>query len=103
MSKFGLDEKQIGLIQNVFLQFPEIKRVIIYGSRAKNKQKQTSDIDLAIEVPNFGMSGILRLKAELNELPLPFDFDVLNITEVQNQKLLKNIKTDGKVFFINLK
>lgn len=98
MSRFGLDERQIGLIEKVFLQFPEIQKVIIYGSRAKNKQKPTSDVDLAIEVEDFDLSRLLSLKAELNELPLPFDFDVINLAEVQNQKLLKNIKIDGKGF-----
>ena len=49
MEVFGLKEKDINAINDVFNQYPEIIQVIIYGSRAKGNYKPGSDIDLSIE------------------------------------------------------
>ena len=45
---YGLTEKEIAMIKAVFEKTPEVESVFVYGSRAKNTYKKTSDIDLAV-------------------------------------------------------
>jgi predicted nucleotidyltransferase len=51
--RYGLKDLDIQKIQSVFTQFPEIQKVIIYGSRAKGNFKMGSDIDLTIVGENL--------------------------------------------------
>lgn len=46
--KFGLKESTIEKIQSVLSHYPQVKKAIIYGSRAKGKYKTGSDIDLTL-------------------------------------------------------
>ena len=46
--KFGLKESDIELIKKVFSNYPEVEKVILYGSRAKGTYKPASDIDLTL-------------------------------------------------------
>ena len=51
--KYGLSDQVITKIIDVFTKFPEVKEVILYGSRAKGNYKRGSDIDLAIKGKNI--------------------------------------------------
>ncbi len=44
---FGLPQATIDLLRDYFLHIPKIEKVVIYGSRAKGKFEQGSDIDFA--------------------------------------------------------
>ncbi|HOI32814.1 MAG TPA: nucleotidyltransferase domain-containing protein, partial [Bacteroidales bacterium] len=45
---FGLDEDLRSNFNKIFASFPEIEKVIIYGSRAKGNYREGSDIDLCL-------------------------------------------------------
>ena len=98
MDKYGLSAKQIDLIKNAFKLFPEVEKVIIYGSRAMGNYRPTSDIDLAVNMPQYDLTKLLRIKSELDTLPIPFDFDLINIADLNNEKLKQNINLHGKTF-----
>ena len=54
MNEFGLSEKSMEIIRGIYSQFPQIKSVILYGSRAKGNFKPGSDIDMTIvAAPSF--------------------------------------------------
>ena len=48
MNNFGLSEKTIEIIKKLLSNYPQIKEVKIFGSRAKGNYKPSSDIDLAL-------------------------------------------------------
>lgn len=98
MDKFGLPDKTIEAINNLFASFKEIDKVKIFGSRARGDFKRGSDIDLAL----FGEINekLLRhITSELDELPTPYKFDVVNYNDIENTTLRQNIDNDGKIFF----
>lgn len=98
MDKFGLPDKTIEAINNLFASFKEIDKVKIFGSRARGDFKRGSDIDLAL----FGEINekLLRhITSELDELPTPYKFDVVNYNDIENTALRQNIDNDGKIFF----
>lgn len=75
MKDIGLAPYEIELIRGVFRRFPAINEVALYGSRAKGTYRLESDMDLAL----VGVESDVQAEAvadELDELPLPYRFDV---------------------------
>lgn len=97
--KFGLEDLDIQKIQSVFTQFPEIQKVIIYGSRAKGNFKMGSDIDLTIVGENLSFSLLLSIRGVLADLNLPYLFDVSIFTSLENLDLIEHINRVGQEFY----
>lgn len=97
--KLGLTKNQFQLIENVVISKNQIEKVLIFGSRATNKFKPSSDIDLAIIGKEISSVFINQLFSELDDLPLPFMFDVIDYAKISNAKLKNKIDTQGKIFF----
>jgi predicted nucleotidyltransferase len=85
--KFGLQEKH--LLQLETLLFRPLKdagfKIWIFGSRARGDHRPFSDIDLLYQLPetttNFA-SLISRLKENLEEGPLPYKIDLVDINDL---------------------
>ncbi len=95
-NKFGLPERTINELLEYFKTKPEIEKVVIYGSRAKNTYKNGSDIDFAIW---SNKDNISEIAAELDELPTPYMFDVTNYKTLSHKNLKKSIDKDGLIFY----
>ncbi len=94
MSNIGLSENATDLIKGVLRRHADITGAILYGSRAKGTASPASDIDLALE----GITDPLRAAAiasELDELPLPYKFDVRALTAIRSENLLNEIRCSG--------
>ncbi len=98
--KFGLKQADIDAILEAVRRFPEIKQVVIFGSRAKNSHQKGSDIDLAIKGKEITYNIVNRINTILNEeLPLPYFFDVLHYEEIGNENLTGHIDRVGKIIY----
>ncbi len=97
--QFGLNKKQLQLIMNVIVSFPELEKVFIFGSRAIQTNSNGSDIDLAISGRQITSVMLNRFSSALDDLPLPFMFDVVDYNRIRNASLKKNIATHGKLLF----
>lgn len=99
MDKFGLSEKTINTIINLFKTFVVIDEVKIFGSRAIGNYKNNSDIDFAICGKNIDEHFIRHILSELEELPTPYKFDVIDYNTVDNMNLKQNIDKYSKLFY----
>ena len=99
--RFGLEENIISKIKKVLTQFPEISEVIIFGSRAKGNYKKGSDIDLAFKSINskLTLSTVNKVSEKLDELFLPYTFDLVIYDQIENQELLDHIARVGESFY----
>ncbi len=97
--KFGLTTEQFLLIKNTLISINEIEKVLIFGSRARDTYKPSSDIDLVIIGKNITPEVINRVSSELDDLSLPFMFDVLDFSSVSTIELKNKISSQGKLFF----
>jgi uncharacterized protein len=96
--KYGLSEKDVNQINAAIKLFPEIKEVILFGSRAIGSYKPASDIDLALK-GEITLETISGLKALLDEgIPLPYMFDVVDYNK-SSKELKEHIDTYGVKFF----
>ena len=97
---FGLTSKDIELIRSAIETHSTIEEVLVFGSRAMGNYKNGSDVDLAIKGDEVSFRVISRLGAQLNEeLPLPYQFDVIDYATIDTPALKKHIDSRGLVFF----
>jgi predicted nucleotidyltransferase len=95
----GLTERHLAEIKAILLPFVEgIKRVSLYGSRAKGTYKSYSDIDLVIEGSLSG-SDIKQLKGEFDESNLPYMVDVCALDHIAYPPLKANILNEQVPLF----
>ena len=94
MKKLGLNQQELDQIISIFRHHPEINKVILFGSRAKGISRLNSDIDLAVD----GIVSDLQIETlamELDELPLPYKFDVKSVAGIRNPALSEHIARVG--------
>lgn len=97
--QYGLSQLQFDQIINVFSNYKEIEEVILYGSRAKGTQTPYSDIDLTILGNNINFSLQQKIEIELDDLLLPYKFDVSLFKSIENIALVEHINRVGKVIY----
>lgn len=93
---FGLRDKDVETLAGIFRKHPAVKRVLIYGSRARGTQGRASDIDLAVEAPEISEIEFLDLKEELAEAPIIYGLDVVRLDMLTGTTLKEAILKDGK-------
>jgi predicted nucleotidyltransferase len=98
--KFGLKSKTISKINAIFAKYPQVEEVLLYGSRAKGNFKNGSDIDLAIKGKKLTLAIINKINHEIDNLLLPYSFDVSIIGQINNSDLIDHIKRMGKRFYL---
>jgi predicted nucleotidyltransferase len=98
--RFGLKEEVILSICNIFRGYPEIKSVILYGSRARGNFRQGSDIDLTIIGELNGQYVLQKIENQLDDLLLPYTIDLSLFGQITSEELLQEIHSSGKVFYI---
>jgi len=94
MNAPALTLRELDLIAGVFRQHPEVISVRLFGSRAKHTHTPRSDVDLAV----WGDVDDLRaeaIAAELDELPLPFRFEVKPFDLIKLPTLRQHITRVG--------
>ncbi len=96
--KFGLNQQTIQKITDVFLQYKSIKKVIIYGSRAKGTHKIGSDIDLTLK-GDISLSLLLKIENDIDDLLLPYKVDLSIYDQIDNSSVREHIDRIGEVFF----
>ncbi|MFI3230717.1 MAG: nucleotidyltransferase domain-containing protein [bacterium] len=98
-NSFGIENKYLNQIINLFEQYEEIELVKIFGSRANNTFSHSSDIDLIICGANVTNTLILNLKYTLEEIiPIPYYFDILNENNI-NDFINNSINNNHKVLY----
>jgi uncharacterized protein len=94
---YQLNEKLIQSIQAIGRAYL-IRKIVLFGSRARGEAKPTSDIDLAVyELPEFKERG--RFVCCLDDLPTLLKLDLVFINDDTDYKLVENIRKDGVVVY----
>ncbi len=78
-----------------------VKKVILFGSRARGDYRNNSDIDLAFIFDNNDKDNFIKMQAKLEELNTLYKFDVIDFNTLKNDKFKEEILKDGIVIFDN--
>ena len=84
-------------IQKLSKHYPEIEKVLLYGSRARSDHHRTSDFDLAIVTNDRWAFN--NLYSDIDEMNTYFSFDMIDYNKIGNEVFLKNIQKDGIVIY----
>ena len=94
MEKTGIRQEVIREIQE-FAKKYKVKKVILFGSRARGDFKEKSDIDLAVKGGDFA-----RFSLDVNEETTTLlKFDIINLDEKIQQELKDSIQKEGKILY----
>lgn len=97
--KFGLKKDTIDKINAVFAAFPAIEHVVLYGSRAQGNYKPGSDIDITMKGKELTYSLLSEVSIALDDLLLPYTFDLSIYNHISDPNLREHIQRVGKVFY----
>ena len=98
-SSFGIPNNDLNAILSVITKFEKIEKVVLFGSRAKGNYKKGSDIDLALFSKKLSFKELLKIKVDVNNLPLPYIIDILHFQQITNFELKEHIDRIGIVLY----
>ncbi len=98
MTDTGLPEAAVEKICGILRDYPQISRVILYGSRAMGTYRLGSDIDLCIEAEALGLTELLAIENRIDNLLLPWKVDLSLLHTIDNPALMEHIRRVGVIF-----
>lgn len=90
----GLDDRALELIRATLRRGFGVQGAILFGSRAKGTANPWSDVDLALEGVTDSLDA-QRVESALDDLPLPYRFDVKALSAISHPALLAHIERVG--------
>lgn len=91
----GLIINDLESIRKVIKSFPKIEDAVLFGSRAKGTYSNGSDIDIALKGDNIMLNDMLDLSNALEELLLPYKFDLIIYDRITESALIDHINRVG--------
>ena len=94
-----IDDKSVDFLTRIFREFPQVKEVILYGSRAKETHHERSDIDLVIRNSEISRQTLGKIKLEIDNSDVPYLVDLQIMENIKNRQLIDHINRVGKMFY----
>ncbi|NCT56658.1 MAG: nucleotidyltransferase domain-containing protein [Legionella sp.] len=96
---WGLTREDIAKIRATLAQYPVVEKAILYGSRAKGNYRASSDIDITLVGRALQYHDLLSIAGDLDELLLPYTFDLSLWHQIDNEKLKDHIERVGELLY----
>lgn len=94
MNDTGINPKVIREIRDIAEQYG-IRKVLLFGSRARGDFKRTSDIDIAVTGGDFE-----RFALDVNEeTSTLLEYDIVNLDREMQDELRESIEKEGLVLY----
>nr|WP_296051132.1 nucleotidyltransferase domain-containing protein [uncultured Blautia sp.] len=94
MNDIGINPKVIREIRDIAEQYG-IRKVLLFGSRARGDFKRTSDIDIAVTGGDFE-----RFALDVNEeTSTLLEYDIVNLDREMQDELRESIEKEGVVLY----
>lgn len=85
-------------IKNIATRY-KIQRIILFGSRSRGDNKDTSDYDIAVYDTLLDEKDKTYFYHEINKIETLKKIDIVYINDKTDKEFLKNIKKDGVVIY----
>ncbi len=95
----GLPAAAVAKIKDALATFPAIETATLYGSRALGSHRPGSDIDLTLAGDGLDARTLARLDGALDDLLLPWRFDLSLQSSLQSPELIDHIQRVGTLFY----
>ena len=97
MKRFGLNKEVINSVRDKILSSSEAKEIRVYGSRAMDKYREGSDLDLVI-YGEVSFDELLKTISAVEDLNLPIRVDIITKNTIENDSLIDHIERVGQEF-----
>lgn len=89
-----------GFVAGCAARYPDVERILLYGSRARGDAGERSDFDLAVVAPGMTHAAWSRFALEMEEeLPTLCGVDLLRLDEKTARDLRARITREGVVLY----
>ena len=95
----GLQPEECAELLNTIRNHGTVERVVLYGSRALERQRSGSDVDLCLDAPGMSLGELLELGGELDDLLLPWRIDLQLRHMIDHPGLLAHLERAGIVIW----
>jgi predicted nucleotidyltransferase len=99
--QFGLNDMELNALRQALASFPEVEEAVIYGSRARETNRASSDIDITLKGSNLTYLQLALIDAKIDDLYLPYFVDLSLFSMIRNTDLIESIEREGKVLYSN--
>ncbi|MFN2373515.1 MAG: nucleotidyltransferase domain-containing protein [Cyclonatronaceae bacterium] len=97
---FGLKTYEIKQIITVLEEFLEVEEAVLFGTRAMGRYRRNSEVDIALKGRLVNGEVTARVREALSGLPgIPFRFDVVCYSDLENPVLVEHIGRVGQVLY----
>lgn len=96
MNQKGLDKQILQEIYEISRNHPEIKKVVLFGSRARGDNLIKSDIDLAIYADSSLEDYINDIDNNTSTL---LEFDFSNMSKVEDELFIEQVNKEGIIIY----
>lgn len=93
--RYGIAVEALDSIIKTIRKQNKVKKLILFGSRAKNNFRKGSDIDIAIIADELSLSELNQIRVDLSELLLPYKVDVIDYRTISNKDIIEHINKVG--------
>ncbi len=94
-----LPAASLRILTDVFSSYPELEKVVLFGSRASGAARHWSDIDLATHGIVGARYRLGRLALDLEDTSIPQRCDVLAYEEIDYAPLKEHVNNTGIVIY----
>jgi len=103
MKSTGISESVLLNIKTVFSNYPEVEKVVLFGSRAKGNFYEGSDIDIAVFGEKLNFEKLLAISIDLDKIDLLQTIDLVHFEKIKEAELKKHIERVGiKIYDLEL-
>lgn len=97
--RYGIKEECWQELMELFDRYSVVEKVILYGSRVKGNYKPFSDVDITLVGENLTHNDLLKITNDIDDLLLPYMFDVSVFHTLRNEELIEHINRRGVVIY----
>ena len=99
MTDIGITDTEQQKLTSLLAQQPKVEKAIVYGSRAKGSNLRFSDIDLTLIGDALTQQDLCRIALQIDDLLLPYEFDLSLYSKLTNEALIAHINRVGKTIY----
>jgi len=96
---YGLQKTDINNVVAILQANKKIKKIVLFGSRAKGNFNKGSDVDIALIGDNLVLNDIFDLSLKIDNLFLPYKFDLIIFDRIKEKALVEHINRVGIILF----
>jgi predicted nucleotidyltransferase len=92
----NLEKSIVNEIVEICNKHEDIKKVVLFGSRAREDNSPKSDIDLAVYSDNLILEFIEDIEMNTNTL---LEFDFSDMKDIQDELFTEQVKKEGVILY----